>query len=284
VRYIPIDGLNLPDGWTERAENALEQLIMLEPEERSDYINNHSAIWRDRELKAALSALSKGKCWYCESKEIRSDRVIDHFRPKNSVAERNDHPGYWWLAFNLSNYRYSCTFCNSLRKSEADEPSGGKSDHFPIVDENRRAYEPNNPIQDEFPFILDPRSQGDTLLITFEDDGRAIPCYANDENSLHCKRAIISIRIYHLNHPDVKEARFTVCNEIHELVKEGDRAFLRQDENIHTALVGKESFDGIVRRIRSMVDRDAEYSRAARAVLSSHRTKPWVESILEDSN
>jgi hypothetical protein len=195
-----------------------------------------------------------------------------------------DHPGYWWLAFDLENYRYSCTFCNSLRKSEADEPAGGKADHFPIVDEDRRAYEPNNPIQDELPFILDPRSQGDPLLLTFEDDGRAIPRYGNDDSSLHCKRASISIKIYHLNHPDVKEARFTVCNEIHELVKEGDRAFLRQSENLHAALVGRESFDGIVRRIRLMVDRDAEYSRAARAVLSSYRSKPWVESILEDLN
>lgn len=282
MRYVAEDNLQLPEGWVERAEAAKEALLDSAQEDRPEIMNRNSAIWRD--VRRELAKLSNGKCWYCETKEPRSDRVVDHFRPKNRVAERNDHPGYWWLAFDLGNYRYSCTFCNSLRRSEDDATAGGKADHFPIVDETRRALDPSDPIQDELPYLLDPRSVSDPLLLTFQDDGRAVPRYDNDEDSLHYKRADVSIQHYHLNHPEIREARFAVCDEVKKLIGEGDRAFVRQEENPQAALVGRESFDGIVRRIRLMVDKDAEYSRAARAILTSYRTMPWVESILEDSN
>jgi len=280
LRYIPDSELQLPEGWEERAQGAQEELFEAEAQNRSEIISGNSTIWRD--IKEALGKLSNGKCWYCETKEIRSDRVVDHFRPKSRVAECHDHPGYWWLAFDASNYRYSCTFCNSLRKSEADEPAGGKGDHFPIVDENSRAFRPEDPLENELPYLLDPRNPGDPLLLTFQDDGRAVPRCDEVTAAVQHMRAKTSVKIYHLNHPDIKEARYLVCDEMGKLVEEGDRAFLRQEGPAAAALVGKESFDSIVRRIRLMVDDNAEYSRAARVILAAHRTKPWIDSMVSD--
>lgn len=281
MRHIPFDNLDLPDGWVEKVDQLKQVIESAEPKDRKELINKNAKLWRD--LKETLSEFSNGKCWYCETKEFRSDRVVDHFRPKNRVAERDDHPGYWWLAFDWTNYRYSCTFCNSLRKSEKDEPAGGKADHFPIIDEQRRACDPDGSIEDEFPYLLDPIRNGDTPLLTFTDDGRAVPCYT-DDNSLHYERANQSIELFHLNHPEICEARYSICYEIKQLVKEGNRAFSRQEESADAALVGNESFEGTVRKLRKMVDKNAEYSRAARAILAGYKTEPWVNSMLEDSN
>ena len=107
--------------------------------------------------------LSDDKCWYCESKQIRLDRHVDHYRPKNSVAECADHPGYWWLAFRSYNYRYSCTYCNSRRVDQRSGQAGGKADHFPLRDESRRAFSPDDPIDDEQPTLLDPTVQAASL-------------------------------------------------------------------------------------------------------------------------
>lgn len=280
MKYIPDDNLSLPDGWLERAHAARDLVSVAPPETRSELIDQNSSIWRD--LRETLARLSNGKCWYCETKENRSDHVVDHFRPKNRVAECPNHTGYWWLAFDVSNYRYSCTFCNSLRKSERHKVAGGKADHFPIVDESSRALGPTDPIHDELPCLLDPRNRADPLLLTFQDDGTAVPRFDKENALLKHKRAAISIKVYHLNHPEIKEARFAIAEEIKKLVEEGDRAFLRQEGLAVAAIAARESFDSIVRRIRLMIDEKAEYSRAAMATLLSYKTKPWIEAILQD--
>lgn len=281
MRYIKFEDIRLPDRWKESVEKVKAEIESAEPEERKKLIDKNAKLWR--ELKTILSDLSYNKCWYCETKELRSDRVVDHFRPKKRVAERKDHPGYWWLAFDWSNYRYSCTFCNSYRKSEEDEPAGGKADHFPIIDEDRRATKPADPIEDEFPVLLDPIKNSDSLLLTFEDDGGAVPLYPIEMETPY-KRAKVSIEFYHLDHPDIKERRYQVCKEIKQLVAEGDRAMVRQEEGPDAALPANECFESIVRRLREMIDRTAEYSRAARVVLNSFRGNPWVESVLADAN
>lgn len=81
-------------GWFNRAEQALTEVQALPSEDRPKAINDRSALWSD--LKTALREVSHRKCWYCESREDRSDNAVDHYRPKNRVAECMDHEGYWW--------------------------------------------------------------------------------------------------------------------------------------------------------------------------------------------
>ena len=74
-------------------------------------------------VRQALEKLFHDKCAYCEGKSIgQADWDVEHFRPKGSVAERDDHPGYYWLAYEWENLYPSCKHCNQKRK---DRPRWG---------------------------------------------------------------------------------------------------------------------------------------------------------------
>lgn len=114
MRYINLDQLELPDSWQVRADAAIAD----EPGK----IKDHSDVWRD--LKRPLMKLSHDKCYYCEIVQERSDGAVDHFRPKSK---------YPWSAFSPSNYRFACTFCNSVRSDKESEKTGGKEKIFPSM-------------------------------------------------------------------------------------------------------------------------------------------------------
>jgi hypothetical protein len=142
----------LPDDWQERVDEAADyvekkvatakkdavargiggaEIDALCLQARHKAINAKSSVWRA--AGTALRRASHDKCWYCETRENRSDKPVDHFRPKNSVIEDDTHPGYTWLAFDWTNLRLSCTFCNSKRRDLEGGTEGGKQDHFPII-------------------------------------------------------------------------------------------------------------------------------------------------------
>src|SRR5882724_7294129 len=108
MRYVDIDELDVPDGWQTRADQALSDLRNeIAAAEASARAQGKDAngiaearkkaitegtekptrekIWRD--LTEPLKRLSDGKCWYSESRNPASDKNVDHFRPKNAVAE-----------------------------------------------------------------------------------------------------------------------------------------------------------------------------------------------------
>ena len=82
------------------------------------------------------AAQHQGKCAYCETiVQAGMSGDIEHFRPKafcqglHSPMSRDDtggrppkrktmheEGGYWWLAYDWSNYLYSCSRCNSTWK------------------------------------------------------------------------------------------------------------------------------------------------------------------------
>ena len=132
MRFINNSELKPGKNWKKEARKLTEEAReIVDKEARSKFINKKSKTWKD--LKPKLEKLSHRKCWYCESLEIRSDRTVDHYRPKNSVKDTN-HGGYWWLAFRHDNFRLSCTFCNSHRQDRGSGEVGGKGDLFPLWD------------------------------------------------------------------------------------------------------------------------------------------------------
>src|SRR5262245_27764752 len=142
------------------------------PAMRSKEIGKHQKVWTS--LKEVLRDLSHGKCWYCESVDPRSDNAVDHYRPKGNVKDSDPpHDGYWWLAFDRDNYRFSCTYCNSIRNS--DKTSGGKQDYFPLWEESKRARSADDDLDDELPLLLDPTNPADVGLIAFAEDGSVGP-------------------------------------------------------------------------------------------------------------
>ena len=83
-------------------------------------------------IKDKLLAFFHGKCGYCEdfmgNEKIAHkpdwDWQVEHYRPKANVLEDRSHGGYYWLAYECTNFLIVCPICNSLRR---------KGDKFPIV-------------------------------------------------------------------------------------------------------------------------------------------------------
>jgi uncharacterized protein (TIGR02646 family) len=279
VRYIDpqLVGGNLANGWDQKAQQAEDAVAAVGPQGRSTEVNRHSHVWKD--LKDTLQSASHDKCWYCESIDIRSDNAVDHFRPKNAVAECPGHEGYWWLAFKWENYRFCCTYCNCRRVDQATGQAGGKADHFPLRDEAYRARTPADNLDDEEPMLLDPAESADPGLLWFDENGQATPNpICNSPNSYPYKRAEASIRFYHLNHPGIVDQRKALCYEIRRRVENVDRYFKKYWDGDRT---GRRAFDDAIRYLRGNLTRNAPYSATARAMLMGLRGKhPVVEVIL----
>ncbi len=273
--YIDINDLEekITEEWRERARTALEAVRRADDGRRAVLINSHSTIWRD--LKNDLADLSDGKCWCCESRDIRSDNAVDHFRPKNAVKECKGHPGYWWLAFAWTNYRYTCTFCNSRRVDEVGGTEGGKSHHFPLLNEKNRADSPNDDLTREEPVLLDPTDPGDPGLLWFNKDGAAAPVFNEGQDEISYARARESIHCYHLNHRLLAAARKKIAIKIRRLIRKAD--------NIDPADGEKRSIlKEIMKDAIRLIKRNSPFSAAARAYLSTYRAEPWVDRILSD--
>ena len=271
MMLIKLHDLVLPDGWAQRASKLLNDLTMAAPEDRSILIERKSELWT--ELKPLLAKLSFGKCWYCEITQKRSDNPVDHFRPKNKVFERDDHPGYWWLAFDWENYRFGCSYCNSRHVDTVGGTAGGKRTHFPIVDENQRALVHTVDCAQEFPVLLDPTNKLDPMLLYFGPDGSAQSAHPKERNKLFYERATKSAEIYHLNHVGTKEARFERQMEVESLVKQGSEYFVRHEQGDHHAL---NELLRVANELGKKTGPDAEFSAAARCALMRHRDIDWV--------
>jgi uncharacterized protein (TIGR02646 family) len=269
---------NLPNGWIQRAGQAASIVVAAQPADRAAEVNNRKAVWS--ESKEALRGASNNKCWYCESVDIRSDNEVEHFRPKNAVAECPDHDGYWWLAFKWENYRFSCTFCNCRRVDQATGVGGGKADHFPLKEEARRARTPADNLADEEPLLLDPTVPADPGFLWFDETGQAMPnpVFCGNPKGYASSRAAASIDLYHLNHTDLVERRMTLCTQMRRLVDEADRYFEKYDAGDGTA---REAFENAVRGLRERLSATADYSATARAMLMGLRgSHPVVEAVL----
>lgn len=226
--------------------------------QRSRYIkNNGSEKWRL--LKEMLADRIGNKCWYTEVELTGAPLHVDHFRPVEK---------YWWLAFEAENYRLACHWSNSERENSLYGRSGGKSNHFPLIDEAHRAKGKKG-IRIEKPIILDPCDPNDCKLIAFQADGRPVinPTYETDPIA---KRRVEESKILlNLDHPDFNSKREQLRNEI------------QSDVQVYEALHPNSSERDLIRdRLAARIEPDAPFSTAARYYLQHHRYLDWVEEIL----
>jgi 5-methylcytosine-specific restriction endonuclease McrA len=274
MRYINNTDLaaRLPLGWTSDAETALKAVRSATDDDRASTVNSNGDVWRT--IKPILQDLSHGKCWTCEARESRSDGVVDHYRPKNRVAESPSHPGYWWLAFNWRNFRFLCTFCNSRRVAELT--AGGKSDSFALVQEDNRAL-PEDGVEDEEPLALDATVASDCLLLSFLQDGTVgvAELYLGTAQEA---RAAHSIGLYHLDEQKLVDLRRDLFHTVHRTVELGKVFHSRWASG---DAVSKKAFDTAVATLEQMVHPAAEFSSAAREMVRGlrHGDHPWIESI-----
>jgi hypothetical protein len=275
MRYIPIQDLRPDPAWIAAAAEAADAVRRALPQDRSKIIKEHSDVWGL--FKDALRALSHGKCWYCESIDARADNAVDHYRPKGNVRDATPpHRGYWWIAFDWRNYRFSCTYCNSIRKSA--ETIGGKQDYFPLFDESARAQSESDSIDDELPLLLDPTKMTDVRLIAFSEDGGVGPA-VGERRGREYKGALESAQRYHLAHPLIVERRIVRLRTVRQWVEEADRLLARYIRTREPfALTTAESR---LRDIREAVSPEAEYSAAVKHLLAGLVESDAAKHVLQ---
>lgn len=147
------------EAWFQRAKRATEKAELEMGEHKTD-----RTVYAHQQVRMALEKLFHEKCAYCESELKNVDWDVEHFLPKGRVAERPNHPGYYWLAYEWTNFYPACQFCNQRRR---DKPRwgdltfagvGGKADQFPLADESTRvmSHHDQEHIAQEQALLLDP--------------------------------------------------------------------------------------------------------------------------------
>jgi len=281
MRHIAYDyrRLKLREGWREDAEIVNAQILAEDDsKKRAEIIDQNDNLWR--EVKHELAKLFNNKCWYTESKQEGTDTDVDHFRPKKRVAEvkdkENPHPGYWWLAFKLDNYRFSCIYANRRRRDVESGDVGGKADHFPIWDEACRARCPDDDCDDEQAMLLDPCKVTDVALITFKDDGEAMPRHNREKRPKAFARADISIEFYNINHSDFVKARIALRDIMDNLVVDAAKYYkkLETGDAIH-----EHAYERAIKQLVDMRNINAPYSSYCIAYLDKHNHKEFFEGV-----
>lgn len=269
MRYIDSTRLRLPDGWLARAATAKAAV------QNGADPDSYARVWR--ELKDGLAGIFNDKCWYCEVSVPRSDNAVDHFRPKGRVSDAaKKHSGYRWLAFEQSNFRYACTFCNSRRKDIEAGTVGGKADRFPLLDEARRLYGPG-PLTGERPILVDPCEIGDwRLLGCMRENGK--PCATSDDPEQR-KRAETSIEIYHLHHEPTCKLRHSEAVKLLGDIEEAKALFVATQSDA----AQEPAFKKAAARILQSIHVDSPFSGDMRFLLSGERdvAHSWIQSLLE---
>ena len=199
--------------WFQRAEKKTSQAIEEGPAHKV------TGLYKDTRVKIALEKLFHDKCAYCESRLISGDWDVEHYRPKGRVAECDDHPGYYWLAYKWENLYPSCTFCNQRRKDypRFDDtrilPSQGKLDQFPIENEANRAMKPEDKLSQERPLLLDPCKDDPEKHFTYDIHGQIHPAESNDGFAEE------TIRICHLRRRRLRDDRARTILRVCKLIR-----------------------------------------------------------------
>ena len=163
-----------------------------------------------------------GKCAYCESKIFANQHCdIDHFRPKAGLKDettgqsitiqidgnRQDHPGYYWLAYDWKNLLPSCELCNR-RSSKHGSPPTGKGNYFPV--NGTHAINPGDEVNED-PLLIHP---------VFEDPEDHLE--VNESGIFYAKngspKGETCIRIFGLNDRNLPDERVTTYNNVYEKI------------------------------------------------------------------
>ena len=303
MRYIDIERFRVEPEWQLRADTALNGLreeirsACAEAQARAEDVIaakreaisrglaavGRQGIWR--EVKGALGEISWEKCWYSESKNPGSDKNVDHFRPKGSVEEDREHDGYWWLAFDWRNFRYSSQWCNQKRNDRVNGTRGGKGDRFPLRPGSSRARHEGERLDEEEPMLLDPSDPEDWKLLCFRIDGHPTP--SRPMGTIEYERALVSIEVYHLHCKPLVDDRREVASRVRRVVEQLEQ--FRRDISEHGM---RRLYKRELQELYRLVDKSAEYSSAALCYARGEVYKleqgeqikrAWLEEVLNSN-
>ncbi|MFA0142619.1 hypothetical protein AB4430_12710 [Vibrio kanaloae] len=285
MRYIDINLIDAckPDDWDVNATQWLTDIQ--NAQDKSAEFKRLGSKWSP--FKDNFINQFGDKCWYSEVKRSNTDFNVDHFRPKGAVkrtkgayatrvfgGKPQKHSGYWWLAFEPKNYRYSCQYANQPRDN------GGKHDYFPLQNETARVWGrcslTNHNV--EAPVLIDPCVLADVQLLSFEKSpGMAHSRYDQATDKAKYERVKTSAKCYNLNHKTVKGDRLKVITSVQQ-----DLVLL---ESIHgLPLASKQAMQVNVNnaenRLVDACNRKSPFSAAAVAFVKPKKAEPWLANIL----
>jgi len=190
------------DDWIKKSNEILDELKKeTDTQKRRVLIKKNCKHWRNKELISFLKDLSDGKCWYTEARFTAEYPQVEHFRPKSYARDENwdrVHEGYWWLAFDVDNYRLSKPM-----------PNYRKGTYFPLKQRKRSVDEPGDALSVEKPFLIDPTEESDVDLIGYNSLGcpELVKNPIIDLNEWDKMRVNFSIERYGLNEKDLCDLR-----------------------------------------------------------------------------
>ena len=139
-------------------------------EESPQQYRSHRQRFPDKEyykknyVKDILMRMHHKKCCYCETKRYTpSDLHVEHFRPKGAVrqsrADDNKYPGYYWLKYCWDNLLLACPDCNTCKNTV-----------FPLEKPAQRARSHNDDLTRERERFVNPAAEDPRDHIRFVED------------------------------------------------------------------------------------------------------------------
>lgn len=180
---------------------------------RRKFIDDHASACSA--LRHALWILGGCKCWYSEAPLEADSGEVEHYRPKKQVwGATPPHGGYWWRAFDLTNLRLAHPLVNKRRQDYSTERMAGKGCYFPLRQEEHRARDRASEAGEE-PVLLDPVIAADCRLLCFDpSSGAPVPRFTREQDEWLHRRALDSIRYYHLDEGTWNYKRFELMCEV----------------------------------------------------------------------
>ena len=181
---------------------------------------------------------------------------VEHFRPKKEAKNLNgvSRDGYWWLAFDYTNFR----ICGNV----GNRKKGG---WFPLRAGSLCSTYDKPCEESEEPFFIDPINRADVNLIGFDNEGKLIPW--PDASAWDAHRVRETANRLKLNeHKDLAEERRKLLQNIERLVYRFYLATARCAEGNNPG--AKQKAEGIARQIEDITSPGASLSSVARCYLA----------------
>jgi hypothetical protein len=223
---------------------------------RNAAIDSKASVWQ--ELKPELEKLSHKKCWFSEALETVSHMHVEHFRPKKRVVEIGDRTqgreGYWWLAFEWTNFRVA-----------GQIPNCKKGNYFPLRAGSNVATSTRRAIADEQHLFLDPTKHNDVRLVTFGPDGLMHP--KPRANTWENTRVEKTAEYFGLNDfPNLTDARRKVWQECQTLL-DAMAENLNASEKCGGSPANLATAEAKMQELRKRIAVDAPFSNVAMACI-----------------
>jgi hypothetical protein len=257
MRFINLEGKQPPKEWLEKAHTASKALDgAADTNAQKQVIHDNQHVWK--ELLSWLRGITKGKCWFSESRGACQYWEVEHFRPKGAARNLDSTvrpEGYWWLAFEWTNFR----LCGGVTNRK-------KGYYFPLREGTHIASSQDRNIDDESPLLLDPTREEDPPLLSFNRNGDVDP--TPQMTQWDTERATVSIKRYKLQeHEEFVEARRDVWAKCDLEINKCRNFFLT--ELRHPTATNRQRIKEQVTKLREMGNFFSEFSAVANDCLRS---------------